>query len=82
MVGENGITDNAKKAKYLVVVKKINDTIYKRLDYNFAGPVIRRASYKDSLLKILHSPYADYKATGYTDSGGKYQLSLPLMKNV
>jgi len=73
MVGDKGITKDVKQAKYLVIIKKYNDTIYERLDYNFAGPIIRRATYSDSLLKILNGPYLDFASSGYIYKEDTYQ---------
>ncbi len=32
---ENGVTTDQSKAKYLVVLKKYNDSVFERLDYYF-----------------------------------------------
>ena len=60
MVGNKGITENQREAKYLIIVKKYNDSAFERLEYNFAGPIKRRLTYKDPDLKILNGTYADY----------------------
>lgn len=72
MVGENGITENVKKAKFLIVVKSYADTAFERLEYNFTGPMKRRLTYKDHLLKILHGNFATYLPSGYIEREGNY----------
>ncbi|HEV8081399.1 MAG TPA: energy transducer TonB [Chitinophagaceae bacterium] len=65
-------TSNEKKAKYLIVLKKYNDTTFEKLDYNFAGPLQRRMMYRDSLLTSLNGSYADFREDGFIYSDGKY----------
>ena len=72
MVGNNGITEDVQKAKYLIVVKKYSDTAFERLEYNFTGPMKRRLTYKDSLLKTLNGNYANFFPSGFISSGGNY----------
>ena len=66
------ITKNQNKAKYLVVLKKHNDTSYQRLDYNFAGPMQLNATYLDSTFTILNGLYSDYAKSGYLFTEGHY----------
>lgn len=73
MVGSKGVTNNAKQAKYLVVVKKYSDTAYERLDYNFTGPIIKLTTYKDSLLKVLNGRSATFDKSGGISQDGNYQ---------
>jgi TonB family protein len=72
MADENGITDNEKAAKFLIVEKQMNDSTFERIDYYFAGPMIRMASFKDKGLKILNGFYADYHDNGYLATTGQY----------
>jgi hypothetical protein len=72
MADENGITQDQGKAKFLVVEKQINDSAYERLDYNFAGPMISRATFLNKDLKILNGDYADYHINGYLATTGQY----------
>ena len=72
MVGDNGITEDAKKAKFLIVIKSYADTSFERLEYNFAGSMKRRLTYKDPLLKILNGSYASYSPSGYVSNEGDY----------
>lgn len=64
MVGDKGITDNAKTAKYLIVVKAWGDTAFERLEYNFTGPMKRRLTYKDPFLKILNGNFTNFSPAG------------------
>ena len=72
MVDENGITQNEKKAKYLVVLKNYGDTAFERLDYSFAGPMQTSTTFKDSQLSILNGRYMEYNSSGYLHSEGNY----------
>jgi protein TonB len=72
MVGDNGITEDITKAKYLIVVKTSGDTGFERLEYHFTGPMMRFLTYKDSLLKILNGPYKLFFPSGYVSTKGNY----------
>src|SRR6185312_1103204 len=72
MADENGITNRQDKAIFLIVEKQINDTAFEKLEYNFAGPMICRASFKDKGLTILQGDYADYHTNGYLATTGHY----------
>ena len=72
MVSDNGVTEDAKKAKYLIVIKSYADTSFERMEYNFTGPIKRLLTYKDPQLKILHGPYAAFFPSGYISNEGNY----------
>ena len=72
MVDEKGITEDAKKAKYLIVVKTYDDTAFERLEYTFTGPMKRRLRYKDPLLKILNGSYTTFFPSGIVSNEGSY----------
>lgn len=72
MVGDNGITEDVKKAKFLIVIKTSADTAFERLEYNFTGPLKRRLTYKDPALKILHGDYTTFYPSGVTSGQGNY----------
>ncbi len=72
MTDENGITNNQEKAKFLVVEKQINDSAFEKLEYNFSGPMINRATFKDKMLTVLNGDYADYHSNGYLATTGHY----------
>ncbi|HEY5408422.1 MAG TPA: TonB family protein [Ginsengibacter sp.] len=72
MADENGVTNNQKKAKFLIVEKQINDSSFERLDYNFAGPMIATSTFRDKNLKILNGDYAGYHPNGYLATTGNY----------
>jgi TonB family protein len=73
MTNENGITKDEQKAKYLVVEKQITDSAFQKLEYNFSGPMINRATFKDKNLSILSGDYADYHTNGYLATTGQYR---------
>jgi TonB family protein len=73
MVGENGITENANLAKYLIVIKSYGDTAFERLEYNFTGPMKKRMTYKDPLLKILNGSYLVFAPSGFVSTEGMYR---------
>ena len=72
MVSDKGITEDAKNAKYLIVVKTYADTAFERLEYNFSGPMKRRLTYKDPSLKILEGPFTTFSASGKVSTDGAY----------
>jgi TonB family protein len=72
MTDDNGITNDQKKAKFLVVEKQVNDTTFEKLTYNFAGPMIERATFLEKDLKTLNGQYADYHSNGYLATAGQY----------
>lgn len=72
MADDKGITDNEKKAKFLIVEKQINDSAYERLDYQFKGPMISMATFRNKDLKVLNGEYADYNPNGYLATTGNY----------
>lgn len=72
MTDGKAITDDVVKAKFLVVLEQINDTAFEKLDYNFAGPMISIATFRDKDLKVLNGDYADYSPYGYLATTGHY----------
>lgn len=72
MVCDNGITEDIKKAKFLIVVKTYGDTAFERLEYNFTGPMKRCLTYKDAMLKTLHGKYINFYPSGIVSSTGDY----------
>lgn len=57
-----------KKAVYHVRVRNINDTTWRRDTYNYFGPIIRTATYKDEQATIPNGEYVSYRSTGRFDS--------------
>lgn len=72
MTDGNSVTEDVKKAKFLVVLEQVNDTSFQRLDYNFAGPMETLTTFRDRDLKILNGNYADYNTNGYLATTGQY----------
>ena len=72
MVGESGVTEDVKKAKFLIVVKTYDDTAFERLEYNFTGPMKRCLTYKDAMLKTLQGRYVNFYPSGIISSEGNY----------
>lgn len=72
MTDENAITNDVKKAKFLIVEKQINDSDFEKLEYYFTGCLITRASFRDKELKLLNGEYADYHPNGYLATSGQY----------
>lgn len=57
-------------AKYMIYVKKINDTAFQWNYYNFTGSLINVETYKDPDGKILNGFIAYYDSKGIIDSSG------------
>jgi TonB family protein len=72
MTDGQAVTDDEKKAKFLVVLEQVDDTTFERLDYNFAGPMISMATFRDKDLKTLSGNYADYNTDGNLVTAGQY----------
>ena len=72
MADDNGVTQNPKKAKYLVVMQGYGDTGYVRLDYKFAGSMITRVTFLDSALQVPNGKYSGYNSAGYLVEDGNY----------
>lgn len=72
MANDEGITQDPKKAKYLIVIKNYGDTAYERFDYNFAGPLIKKMTYMDSSLKIANGEWIEYNSAGVREASGFY----------
>ena len=71
LVGEDGVTDDVKKAESFIIVKKFVD-YFERLDYKKAGPLIKSRSYKDSNLTVLNGNFYAYRPNGTILYSGKY----------
>lgn len=72
MTDGEAVTNNQSKAKFLVVLEQVNDTTFEKLDYNFAGPMISSATFRDRSFKTLNGDYADYNAEGNLATSGQY----------
>ena len=58
-VGDKGVFENIKEAKFFIVVKDFGNKL-QRLDYKMSGPLIKESNYLDSKLQILDGPYYEY----------------------
>lgn len=74
-VGDKGVTENVKEAKFFIVVKQF-ETKLQRLDYKMSGPLIKESNYLDSNLKILDGAYYEYAFDGSLSKAGKYTNNL------
>jgi antitoxin component YwqK of YwqJK toxin-antitoxin module len=72
MVGDNGITEDIKKANAFIVVKKYPDG-FQRLDYKFNQPLQKLRTFSDSSLTVLQGPYYEYAFMGWLFKSGNYQ---------
>lgn len=70
-VGDKGLTENIKEAKFFVVIKDFNGKL-QRLDYKMSGPLIKESNYLDSNLKVLDGPYHEYDQNGVLSMTGNY----------
>lgn len=75
LVGDNGITEDIKKAHSFVLVKKYPDC-FQRLDYKLNAPLQKLRSYSDSTLTVLQGNYYEYDANGAITIKGHYQNNL------
>ena len=74
-VGDKGVTENIKEAKFFIVVKDFGNKL-QRLDYKMSGPLIKESNYLDSNLQILDGPYYEYALDGSLAIAGKYVNDL------
>jgi periplasmic protein TonB len=75
LVGDEGVTENIKKAHSFIVVKKYPDC-FKRLDYKKNAPLQKLRSFSDSTLTVLDGVYMEYGSTGYASISGYYSNNL------
>ncbi len=75
-VGKEGITENIKEAKSIVLVKNYPGSTFERLDYNMGGPLMMLRTYNDSNLSQLHGTYLEYHPNGTLHLLGKYKHNL------
>lgn len=76
MSGPDGITDDPKKATDAVIVKKMPDNRFERLDYKMRGSLRKRRTYKDDALQVLDGPYMEYRTDGRIRLKGQYLNNL------
>lgn len=70
-VGDKGVTENIKEAKFFIVVKDFGGKL-QRLDYKMSGPLSKENNYLDSNMQILDGPYYEYALDGSLATAGKY----------
>lgn len=71
LTNENEVTENIKKAKSFIVVKRF-DSSFQRLDYGIHAPLQLLRTYKGAEMKILHGKYIKYYSNGYIEEIGDY----------
>ncbi len=76
LVGDNGITEDAKKATSFIVIKHYNDSAFERLDYKMSAPLIKLRTYSDSNLSVLQGRYMEYRTSGELHIIGEYNNNL------
>ncbi len=72
LVGDDGITEDIKKATSFIAVKKYSDSVYERLDYKMGAPLVKLRTYSDANLTILQGSYLEYYPSGGLHILGKY----------
>jgi len=76
LVGDEGITEDIKKARSFIAIKKYSENLFERLDYKLGAPLVKLRSYRDSNLTILNGPYLEYYPSGELNIKGQYENSL------
>jgi len=59
---------DVKQAKYLMEIRKVNDSSWQGWYYNFTGPLVRIESYKNIKEMVLDGKCSIFKPNGYIDS--------------
>lgn len=72
LVGENGVTDDIKKATSFIIVKKYRGDIYERLDYKKSAPLVKLRTYNDSTLTTQDGVMYEYYPSGMIHIKGNY----------
>jgi hypothetical protein len=72
LVGDKGITEDIKEAHSFIVVKRLPDNRYERLDYKMHAPLIKLKTYSDSSLRNLSGRYLEYFTNGFIRIKGYY----------
>ncbi len=75
-VGDNGITEDVKKATSFIVIKQYNDSSFERLDYKMSAPLVKLRTYSDSNLTLLQGRYMEYHPSGELHIIGEYINNL------
>ena len=73
LVGDEGITEDIKKAHSFIAIKKYSENLFERLDYKLGAPLVKLRSYGDSNLTILNGPYLEYYPSGELNIKGQYE---------
>ncbi|MEO6719901.1 MAG: energy transducer TonB [Ferruginibacter sp.] len=76
LVGQEGVTEDIKKATSFIVVKQYPANIYERLDYNMGKPLIKLRTYSDSLLKSQEGAQLEYYPSGSLQVKGNFSKNL------
>src|SRR6187397_381585 len=76
LVGKDGVTENIKKAKSFVLVKKYPGNVFERLDYQMGAPLVKLRTYNDSNLTNLEGAYLEYHPNGSLHIKGQYSQNL------
>jgi hypothetical protein len=76
LVGDEGVTEDIKKAHSFIAIKKYSANLFERLDYKLGAPLVKLRSYGDSNLTILNGPYLEYYPSGELNIKGQYENSL------
>lgn len=74
-MGENGITEDIKKANAFILIKRYPNG-FQRLDYKFSAPLQMLRTYADSTLKVLEGNYYEYDENGAITVSGFYHNNL------
>lgn len=76
LVGDNGITEDIKKAHSFIILKELADKRFERSDYKLYGPLKKLKTYKDTALTILEGNYFEYQPSGMIAVKGAYENNL------
>jgi len=72
LVGKNGVTKDKKEATSFIVMKKLEDGSFQRLNYNMRRPLQSVQTYSDASLSVLEGPYYSYNEAGLLQLKGEY----------
>jgi len=76
LVGDDGITEDIKKATSFIAIKYYSDSVYERLDYKMGAPLVKLRTYSDVNLTLLQGSYLEYHPTGELHIKGQYNNNL------
>ena len=76
LVGNDGVTEDIKKAHSFIIIKNYSGNIFERLDYKLQAPLVMLRTYSDSNLTFQQGKYMEYYPSGELRTSGEYSNNM------